>query len=121
MKKYAFLATVKNFIPKKGSSATTHDKNGIRNKALIPLSGQAPRGVNAISGTVADGMEIANNKIYLFTATREEDYEGQPSYSFDVLAEVNPLDAMTKMSDGLVVLHDSEGAVVEDETFTPET
>lgn len=113
MKKLLFVASVKNFIPAKGSDASLTDTNGARNKSLIALHGSAPRNVNVVSGTVAENMEVQNNKLYLFAATRGEDYEGQPSYNFDVQSEINPIEFMG-MTHKLEVMEETTTTTAKD-------
>lgn len=62
-----FSAIVRDFTPKKGETAKL-DINGLPPMVVEAIGGTAPRPINLISGTVAEGQGLVAGKNYIFKA-----------------------------------------------------
>jgi len=105
MKIYTFFGSTKQFNKiDPDTKKWKVDKRGLRPVAIKPLSGNAPRALNVISGTTAseEVLDLSIGKCYWFQAT--ELTEGMKGYSdahanirqfnYDMIAEVSVKDAI---------------------------
>ena len=86
---FTFIAVAKVF------NGGEVDKNGKSPIVLQPLSGTSPRGLNVLSGTVAESQGFIPNKTYGVIATEREQYEGKRQFNFSLVGEVSTLDALS--------------------------
>lgn len=90
---FTFVAICSPFNGK----GVTADKNGKLPVVLQPISGTSPRGLNVLSGTVAENSGFEPGKTYGVIATeRPADEEYGRQFSFTKVGEVSAIEAMSQ-------------------------
>lgn len=98
---FTFVAVCTAF---KGKDAKA-DKNGKAPVALQPISGTSPRGLNILSGTVAEQQGFVPGKTYGVMATeRPTDEEYGRQFNYTKIGELSALEVMTMPLNGVKLL-----------------
>lgn len=95
-----FTGIVRKFSAKKGEERTP-DTNGKLPVVIEPIGGTSPRGVNVMSGTVAEGQNLVEGKNYIFKAVHTGKVESTVNpgkmiegFNLSSLGEVTPMEAI---------------------------
>lgn len=85
---FVFTASVKTF------SGGNPDRNGKMPIVLQPISGMSPRGLNVLSGTVAENQGFVAGSVHAVVATEREEFEGTRQFNFSSVGVITPLEAI---------------------------